>query len=70
MNDISNLLAGLLVFQTIFFTLAIHRLLNKVMSKNFRDYQDSRNVMRKPKIKTEYIEPEPQQNLGMIADFR
>lgn len=59
---------GLITFETIFFLFIVNKLLNKAMSRDFMEYQSGKKLLKKKEVV--YQEGQPQENLGMIADFR
>lgn len=66
MTDVVYLLGFLLLFQSVFSFVVIHRLINKIMARDYVEYQGAKRLSKKPRIEKEYIQSEPQENLGRL----
>lgn len=62
---IVTLLVCLLIIQQVFWSITTHRLLNKLMCRNYLEYQQAEQAFKPQPLKIA-PEPEPQEDLGSL----
>lgn len=60
-------LFGLIIFQQIYWSIVVHRLVNKLMSRSFFEYKQAEQAFtEKPK---RIQEPEPEEDIGVLSEI-
>jgi len=60
------LLAGYIVVREIFFMYTTHKLINKLMSRNYHEYVAAETIGEK---RQEFVQPEDPMDLGSLSEF-
>lgn len=66
---ISLVLVGLLIFQQVYYTLMINRLVNKLMSRNYHEYVQADNIPNRQASLKVKVEDEHFEDMGQLAEF-
>lgn len=66
MTELVFALLSIIAFQTIFFLFVINKLVNKLMSRDFSEYQQGQRLLKDPKVEVKYEEPPMQENMGRL----
>lgn len=66
---IGLVLVGLLIFQQVYYTMTINRLLNKLMSRNYAEFVQTEQFMKsnEPNVFKVDVETEPEEDLSVIS---
>jgi hypothetical protein len=59
-----------LIFQQVYWSFLVHGLINKLMSRNYAEYEASKPVKEEKKTKTDHGAPEDLSYLGSIGGLR
>lgn len=69
MTNVEIVLAGLLVFQQVYWTIQVHRLVNKLMSRDFAEYKQVMEFNKNKEIKVKIPMDEPE-DLRVLQEFQ
>jgi len=70
MTTLDLLLFGLVLFQQIYWTIYTQRLVNKLMSRNFYEYQQTLGVRSTHDKNVVQVPTDVPDDLGILQDFR
>lgn len=66
---ISLVLVGLLIFQQVYYTLMINKLVNKLMSRSYHEYVQADNLPNRQDVPKVRIDDEHYEDMGQLAEF-
>lgn len=66
MSQLELGLLSIIAFQTIFFLFVINKLVNKIMSRDFSEYQQGQRLLKDPKVEVRYEEHPPQEDMNRL----